>query len=205
MTGAAPSGLQVIFRGDSITAGVGAPAGLDYVSRIERRLAPRRIRCIRLAAPGETAADIAARAAAAIDPLHYGRGRSLLVLLAGTNDLFAGEHGEAVAAAIADCCRGRRARGFAVIAATLPPHGATADPARLERERQALNARLRAGWREFADALADPGGDPVLGDPARVGDPTLFADRVHPAAAGHATIARHVGAALERLLRVTGS
>jgi lysophospholipase L1-like esterase len=195
---------QIVFRGDSITAGFCAPAGLDYVSLIERRLASRRIRCRRLAAPSETAAEIAARAAAEIDPLHDEQRRNLLVLLAGTNDLFAGAPGDAIAATIAGCCRGRRARGFTVIAATLPPHGATAEPARLERERQVLNAGLRAGWRDFADALADPGGDLVLGDPARVGDAMLFADRVHPAAAGHAIIARHVGEALERLLRATG-
>ena len=191
----------IIFRGDSITAGLHAPPGLDYVSLVERRLAPLGARVVRLAVPGETASEMAARAAAEIDPLHEPRlGRGLVVLLAGTNDLDAGAPGEAILDSIAAFCRGRRVRGFAVVAATLSPYGATEAPERLERERRALNAALRAGWRGFADALADVGGDPALDDPARVADPALFVDRVHPAAAGHAIIARHVGDALAALL-----
>jgi lysophospholipase L1-like esterase len=201
MTGAAAPGRLVVFRGDSITAGLHAPRGLDYVSLVERRLTPCGARCVRLGVPGETASEMAERAAAEIDPLYDPRlGRNVIVLLAGTNDLDAGTPGEAIAGRVAAFCRFRRARGFAVVAATVPPHGATDALERLERERQALNAALRADWREFADALADLGGDPALGDPRRADDSDLFVDRVHPAAGGHAIIARYVAEAVEALL-----
>ena len=90
---------------------------------------------------------------------------------------------------LADYARARRAAGWRVVMVTVLPR--LAGPT-FERDRQALNARLREGWRAWADALADVAADPEIGAAGSALAKRYFLDGTHLTAAGNARVARTV-------------
>lgn len=89
--------------------------------------------------------------------------------------------------AVRQYCEGRRAAGFKVVLVTLLPR---LTPATFETDRRRYNDLCRAQWDEFADGLADIGGDPRIGDDLDYLDLKYYnPDGVHPNAEGCAVIA----------------
>ena len=91
----------------------------------------------------------------------------------------------------------RKAAGWKVIAVSVLPHLLSpGEPARL-----ALNDSMRTDYTQYADALADVGGDPVIGTPTNYYNGSTYSyDGTHPTAAGLAIIAKDVGTAIDAML-----
>ncbi len=135
---------------------------------------------------GNTAANIATQAPADIDTQRLaGRPASVYVWFAGINDIFNGSSLATVQTATLSACNGRRAAGYKIVVATLPPgvsnsegHGDVL---------VAYNAWLSVNWQTFADAVAPVAADSRLSDPTNA---TYYqADGVHLTAAGNAVVA----------------
>jgi len=130
-----------------------------------------------------------------VDPL-YAPGAQLVVFI-GSNNLSAGHSPEKSYEAIAVYCRARQAKGWTVYVTTLLPRVAPATVPDWEKNRQALNALIRAGHASFASGLIDFAADPHVGDAGDELDATYYTpDQVHLTAAGAAVLAEQVHRAL---------
>jgi lysophospholipase L1-like esterase len=162
---------------------------------------PGGVEGVDLGVPGQTTPMMAADAADEVDPLARGREPAVLVVWEGTNDLMYGSDPPLDAAAayrhLASYCRARQRAGYAVVVLTVLPREGSAP---FEAARAELNARLRAGWRGFADGLADVAADPALGEAAAEFDRAYYRDTVHLTAAGYGRAARLVAEAVRSLL-----
>ncbi|HEY8505338.1 MAG TPA: SGNH/GDSL hydrolase family protein [Gemmataceae bacterium] len=200
-----PSGRVIVFDGNSLTAGRAVEPGERYPAR-----------CLALLGPGweghnlgvssQTTGDMLADADREVDRL--ARGRSpVLVAWEVTNDIYFGAAAGEAFARFADYCRGRRAAGYQVVVLTVLPRNDFPGTSRLpepqkaehEARRREVNRLLRAGWAEFADALADVAADDRLGDDGDELDRRYYADKVHLTPEGYRIVAGHVAEALRRL------
>lgn len=190
--------LTLVFEGDSLTYGVGSNPGNDYPSQCTRLLGGD-INVFNQAVGGSTLTqDIPGRMVMAdgfFDPQRL----SVYVLWAGTNDMKALER---PAAEVFELYRQnmlqRRAKGFKTVAVTILPRSSPSTSATFEPNRQAFNGLLRAGWKEFADVLADIAADERIGDE---GDQhgSYFSDGVHLNDAGYYLVAQAVAKAIESI------
>ena len=183
-----------VADGDSITEGVGATRGANYVRQMEALLArPWRIHNCGLS--GDTLAGRNATYASLVAPLFNAQARRNVVsIFAGTNDLAMGYGAASLGEHLRAYCLRARATGFKVIAATVIPRSDL--PAAGTRALAAHNAFLREHWRDFCDGLADVGADPDL---ARAEDRALFVDGLHPTSLGYAHIAPIMAEAVDAL------
>ena len=202
---------NLVFDGDSqtvtgvegqtlstTTAGTGYPA--QTVAGIDPRATMRNI-----AVSGQTVTTVTAAAAANVDA-HLAAGKNNVVLMwGGTNDLVNAPDlvapfpdAATVYARIVAYHQARRAAGWKTVVFTILPRTQVVN-ANYETDRLAVNALIRANWATFADAIADVGGDSIIGAEANLGNFAYFSDGVHVHIAGGRIVARYVKAALATL------
>ena len=190
----------VVFDGCSLVADTGLDEA-DTMPAQVMALLPKELEGVNLGVPGQTTQMMQADAAAEVDALARGRRSPVLVVWEGTNDLAYGTDppfdAEAAYRHLAAYCRARRAAGFRVVLLTVLPREGSAE---FETARTALNDRLRAGWRGFADGLADVAADGAVGRAGAEFDERYYRDTVHLTAAGYGVVARRVAEAVSRLL-----
>jgi lysophospholipase L1-like esterase len=189
---------QVVFDGNSLTAGHGASPGKSYPEQVQLLL-PRGYSVINVGVPAQTTSHMMADAATHVDALIQSSARNILVAWEATNDLYFGASADDAYQRLGHYCRDRRNAGFRVIVLTLLPRSEQGTPDDFETSREAVNQRIRADWPTFADAIVDVAAIPELG---RAGDelnPRYYADRVHLTDAGYAIIARSVAKAIREL------
>jgi len=138
------------------------------------------------------------RAVANVDALYDSDYQKNIAVLLTVNDLRHGpEHSideDDVYGYIETWCLARKATGFEVVVLSLP---AEYEVVGYEPHRDALNIALRAGYTDFADALADVALDPVIGinigDPDSVAyDARYYLDGVHLSSSGYYIMAEYV-------------
>lgn len=192
---------NVVFDGDSLTAGSGSSAGRSYPSQTVVGLDSRATHS-NIGLSGATMQMILDRAAATVDPLLVTEGMNVVVLRAGTNDLFFSAGAtppEDVHADIVAYCNGRRAAGWKIVVTTITPRSDASTPANFETSRQTLNTLIRNNWTTYADALADIAADPLLGDAGDETNKQYYTDLVHHTDNGYRVSADIVRRALGRL------
>lgn len=191
----------VVFDGCSLVDDAGV-ASADGMPAQVMALLPTGLDVANLGVGGQTTQMMAADAAAEVDPLYAAaRPAAVLVVWEGTNDLILGAappyDARQAYRHLAAYCAARQRAGFQVVICTVLPRGRSAA---FYQARNALNARLRAHWRSFADALADVAANETIGGDGAETDTTYYRDTVHLTAAGYAIVAGVVAEAVERLL-----
>lgn len=122
---------------------------------------------------------------------------NVCVVLAGGGDFRAGLTAASVYESLRTYCEQRRAAGFRVIVLTVLPSHRTET---FEATRLAFNAMVRDGWPDFADALADIGADPRIGDSGDEYNAQYYlTDQLHLTNAGNAVMAAVTAPVLEEL------
>lgn len=181
----------LVFDGNSLTASRGGvPAYPDLIA------IPSNIVTANVAARGNTTVEQDAMAPAAVDALHRD-GVNLVVFWEGANDLYFGSSPQKAIENLRLYAQHRHAAGFRVILGSLFPRSDAGVPNDYEVKRQAVNAWLRANWRETAEGFIDFGADPDMGQAGQWANLTYFqADRAHLAAGGAARVAGKVAEAL---------
>jgi lysophospholipase L1-like esterase len=189
-----------VFDGCSLVRDTGVGEA-DTMPAQVMELLPRDVGGVDLGVPGQTTPMMAADASTEVDPLARGRRPAVLVVWEGTNDLLYGTDppfdAEAAFAHLASYCRDRRRAGYRVLVLTVLPREG---PEEFERARTALNARLRAGWSDFADGLADVAAERTIGRAGAEFDACYYRDTVHLTPAGYALVAVRVARAVRALL-----
>jgi lysophospholipase L1-like esterase len=149
--------------------------------------------------------EMLVRAPSGVDSLYRPGQLNLLLYWEGVHDLYEGFTAEETFERIRQYGIDRRRTGFTVVTLSLLPGRETSTPPSYERDRQIVNARMRARWREFADAFVDVGADPELGDPDAPVQGVYFShDRVHMTDAGSERVAMLVADVLRRILSESG-
>ena len=193
-----PVGL-IVFDGDSLT--IGTQATDPYPSQVMRMWGPG-VRWWNIGIGGQGIADMESHAAAQVDTKYDARrGRNVVVVWAGTNDMALWLRSpEQVLDLTRQYCEERRAKGFIVVVMTALPRSGRIDPDDFEGRREDFNTLLREHWTEFADKLIDLAADPRFGQPGDELDRRYFdADRVHMNNAGLGEIAKLVYPVLKGL------
>jgi len=192
--------VNIVFDGDSLTAGSGATSKLNYVNDTVDGLDARAI-ITNVGIAGQTIA-LMLSGATDVDGALVAGALNICSAFGGTNDMFFSAGSTPVATIYANIVAYHNARKAAgwdkTVAYTITPRSDAGTPSNFETNRQALNALIVAGWSTFADALVDIGNDPVMGLVGATTGP-LYADLVHPSNAGHALIAGLVRKALGTL------
>ncbi|WP_188189947.1 GDSL-type esterase/lipase family protein [Nonomuraea sp. SYSU D8015] len=187
----------VAVLGDSITTGVGAETGHGWPDLLAHRahleswplaVANEGVSGGRVLTPG-TGRHAEERLAAEVLTKP---GIDAVLLLAGINDIGAGDRPDALVAAYRRMIGRAHAAGARVIGGTLPPFaGAEYFTAAGERTRAAVNAFIRHGGAfdgvaDFDAALRDPAA------PVRLHAAYDSGDHLHPSASGHHAMAAAV-------------
>lgn len=195
-----PGGGLVVFDGCSLVMDTGLGEAEMMPAQVMSLLPPG-LETVNLGVPGQTTPMMAADAGAQVDPLAEGRHDPVLVVWEGTNDLMYGTDppfdAEAAYRHLVSYCRARQRAGYQVVVLTVLPREGSAE---FEAARTELNARLRAGWRTFADGLADVAADEVVGRAGAEFDEAYYRDTVHLTPAGYGVVARRVTEAVRGLL-----
>lgn len=126
------------------------------------------------------------------------RYRNVVVLWAGTNDLYYDEEltASSLHGYIRDWCEGRKAAGFQVFVCTITPRPDPQDRRNFGERRQTLNALIQAHYSEYADGIADITADPRLGDAGDELDTRYYTDKIHMTPEGYGIVACIVKAAI---------
>lgn len=181
---------RLICDGDSMTAGNGATAGLDYPAQLLALLGSGWVK-LNAGVGGQTLSDMQGDAASTLDPYRAAlrAGRPVLIAWGGTNDLFGGASAATTYSRLVTYCQARQAAGWRVVVLTILPRSNVGTPGTFEADRQTVNTNMRTNWPTFADALADVAADARLGDAGDETNATYYADLVHLTDAGYAIVA----------------
>jgi lysophospholipase L1-like esterase len=129
-----------------------------------------------------------------IDPLYRSfRSQNWVIIWAGVNDMLGFNPSTPDTPAVVynnlkTYCNQRKAIGFKVMVATLPPSSYAGTAASYESSRLSFNSMVRANYISFADEILDIGGDHNLGNPANTATNTI--DGLHFNATSCLTIAK---------------
>lgn len=190
----------VVAVGDSITDGVGSPAGADerWSDALSRRLvaaggpAPMAVLNAGISANRLLAGDGRGEAPLArFDRDVVGSGATDVVLHIGTNDIAAGRGADEIVAGLVAYAERARAAGTRVVLTTITPsHAGAHGTPEAVAVRDAVNSWVRAHGTEHADGVADFAAavaDPT--DPARLAPAFDSGDGLHLSAAGYRALA----------------
>lgn len=197
---ASPVTRQVVFDGDSLTLGYAVDDD-SYPAQVARAFCERGVRVTNVAVSGQTLEEMAADAAAEVDPL-YDATLALNVVCAwgGINDHHAQVPAATVYRRLATYCQARRAAGWRVVVLTCLPASGAVGGAPWEADRQWLNTTIRASWATFADAVADVAADARIGSAGAETNALYYLnDRLHLTGAGYGVVASVVAATLASL------
>jgi lysophospholipase L1-like esterase len=199
--------LNVVFAGNSLTAGNGSTDGQTYPAQCLAILGPTWTGT-NSGVSSQTTAEMIAAYRAQIGQFFDGsKSGNVAIIWEGINDLFFGASAATAYGNLVTLCGLARAGGFKVAIGTCIPRwgfGTSTIPGTPEEqyatywsEAQSVNASIRANWRSFADALLDVQADVRLGAPGSELDTTYRAvDQVHYNDAGYALVAGMAAAAI---------
>ena len=189
---------QIVFRGDSLTAGQAADPLGNYSFQVLARRPEWRI--FNLGVGGQMLSTMITRDSTGVDPLYDASlDENVIGILAGTNDIGGdGIDGATCFTRLQTWCQARKAAhaGWNIRVITVPARGS----ATMNGYISDYNALIRAGDPAI-DRLVDVGRgsliEPALSDE---NNPTYFqADKLHLTTAGYGVIAKHlVGEMFER-------
>lgn len=167
-----------VAEGDSITWG-----DVAYARQFMANAAPG-TQLFDLAIPGCTLADAIARQAQALQvKASNPNAVAIFSALIGGNG-FAGAGTQGLLdqiASLASYYDTFRNAGFKTICVTWPPRTTTG----FNAARNQVNAAMRGWLGTHCDAIADAGGDPIMGPDSAASHTTLYIDGIHPSAYGH--------------------
>lgn len=192
----------IAFVGSSTTRGVGADAGKDYPSQSVALLAPTRYDFVNLGIDSEVSAEFVQRAPSNVDPLYSPTRARNIVVLWGNLDNAPRTYArgavpiERIYDNFVTFCTARKAVGWKTVTLTTfrqrNNYAFDAFESGL-----ALNAKMRATWREFCDALVDVMADPKIGaDGAQDNTQYFRPDGMHMTGDGYAVVAAMVKTAI---------
>jgi lysophospholipase L1-like esterase len=189
--------LNVVFDGDSISAGAGATEqhGLDFQLAVGLK---RPLQLHNVAVGGRPVSECLRLYASLVAPLFVADApANVIVFHAGDNDIARGQGAAATYAAFTAYVAAAHRQGFRVVVSTELRRPDFSPP--LEAALEDYNARLR-GNAAGADAVVDFDADPRMADLTRRNDPGLFIhDHVHPADDGYAVLAALLLPAVRRV------
>jgi lysophospholipase L1-like esterase len=189
--------FNLIYDGDSLTAGTGASAGNTYPQQVAPLLA---------SVPywhywnggqgGATIAGMVTAGATYIDPSYRAASqRNVCVVMGGGNDLAAAVVGTTVYNNIVTYCRARRAAGWKVVILPIIPRTGVNNT-----ERAVVNTSIAANWPTFADGYANLIGNAAFDQDNDYTNLTNYnADQIHLTDAGYGIVAGIVNAAIGAL------
>ncbi|HMK89334.1 MAG TPA: GDSL-type esterase/lipase family protein [Methylocystis sp.] len=189
--------MNLVFDGDSIAVGLGAPPG--------HGLAEQTVACLGLAVSprvvGRSGSPISERLSLYdlnIAPLVKKGAHNVIVFHAGDNDIALGSTSPAAYAALVDYVRRAHAQGWKIVVSTELQRFDFPEERRAELG--ALNELIRTNA-AGADVVSDYAADPILGGPQNRKNPIYYApDGIHPVANGYAILARMTASAVARAL-----
>lgn len=192
--------FNLCIEGDSLTAGY--PTG----TAIGNRLAPVTffgypMNIFNFGSSGQNLRWMVEHPVGSIDvSLSPYAGMQIFMLWFGTNDVWQHTSVGLMESYYRAICNHARQAGFdKIIACTLQScwynGGATTDNIRL-----AFNSRIRAGWRDYADAIADFGADPRIGASGAATNTTYFSnDLIHLLEPGAEIVADYMDLAIAQV------
>lgn len=154
---------------------------------------------------GKTAAQLNSTQPALVNPLYYPPQKKIVVVWAGTNDLYFGASAATTYTNIKALCQSFKTTGFTVILIDILPRSNSGTPGTFETDRQTVNAslladfptatgqtRITSGSPGYADYLIHIGGDPTIGLAGQTTNTTNYLDLVHLTTVGYGIIAAYV-------------
>lgn len=198
-TGTPPEGYtwlnnaEIDFDGNSLTAGQGATAGMDYPSQLIALLTTLGITGIswnNFGVGGQTTAAMASDAASQVDTQITSGVQNILFAWEIGNDIYFNGNVSTAQTAFANYCTARRAAGWKVIVFTLTPRNQSSSfgdsISAYNAKLTSANTWLRANWTSFADGIVDIAADSRMDDYT---DSTYFSDGIHYTNAGYGVAA----------------
>lgn len=204
---------NLVIDGDSITSGVGTTLCQTWVRQMGLPSAfkiTNRAEASAAISTSSGAAILSTEAATFIDTYIESGKINVLVLFAGTNDMFAGATNATLYTNTKAYLAARKAAGWnkIILIGTLPRGGTPAPPANFETYRQALRASFLADFSIataypliFAasgsvtygtDLYIDMGGDATIGQAGQNTNETNYADGIHLTNIGNGRVASQV-------------
>lgn len=182
-----PAATVLVFDGDSIAIGVGAPPGRTLAEQVVPLLPPGVASHV-VGAGGRPVKDCLARFDTDVRPLFDARAaHNVIFFHAGDNDVTQGSSGQQAYAALTAYVERAHRQGWKVAVSTEMQRFDL--PQAMRAEIDAFNALVLANG-AGADGVADFGGDATMGGVANRRDPMYYTmDGVHPADAGYAILA----------------
>jgi len=188
--------INLVFDGDSISAGAGATRDHAADRLVARELG--HVRMYNVAAGGRPMAECLHLFPELVAPLFVPGGPpNVIVLHAGDNDVARGWSGAQIYAAFTSYVAAAHQQGWKVVISTelkrfdfLPQK---------EAELEGYNDRVRRN-QAGADAVVDLDAEPKFADPAYRSDPAVFGkDRIHPSDGGYVLLADMLTPAVKRV------
>jgi lysophospholipase L1-like esterase len=195
--------LHIVCEGDSLTVGLNLAATSRSTYPFQLALLYTDNRMVAVyndAVSAQTIDDMDAQTSVTAT-YDSRKGNQVLVVWAGTNDIYFGNTAAGTYALLSAYCAARRAEGYKVVVLTALPRSNAGTPGDFNTTRATFNTSIRAGWATFADALADVAADSRIGDNGDELDTTYYdADKVHMNATGYGVIASIVKAAIATIV-----
>ena len=193
---------QIVFEGDSWTAGTGSTNGYETVTgdvypRHAMDSLGNQWAGVNHGHTGDSLADLVLQSAA-IDALYDGAAPvNVLAVLCGINDISGGRTAPQVRDDMIAYCQARRAAGWKVLLISLPPNDLNIGSAAFNPVRNAINAYHDAHWREYADGYCALHLDSRIGKDGCEMDATYYGvTHIHLTDAGYLVLGRLVSGAL---------
>lgn len=183
----------IVFDGNSLTAGQGASAGMDYPAQMISLLSGYPVTGIEshnYGVSAQTTSDMASDAASQVDTqINVGVENILFAWEIG-NDIYFNGDVSAAETRWASYCNARKAAGWTVICINLLPRNQTSgfgdNVTVFNGKLSTANTWLAANWSTFSDAMVDIRSDSRLSD---FTDSTYFSDGTHLTDAGYGVVA----------------
>jgi lysophospholipase L1-like esterase len=183
----------IVFDGNSLTAGQGAPSGSDYPAQLIALLGGLGITGIahyNFGVGAQTTTAMASDAASQIDPLILGGVQNILFAWEIGNDIYFNGNTATAETNFQNYCLDRQAAGWRVIVLTLMPRNQTTsfgdNVSQFNTKLNNANTWLRANYTSFAEGIVDVAADSRLSDYTNT---TYFFDGTHLTAAGYGVVA----------------
>lgn len=200
---------NLIFDGDSLTAGFGLtiPPDVTYPNQTVALLSYAASAVNNVAVGGNTAAQRTAALSSAVYPLWKNDGAPQIVIIwAGTNDLYFGASAATTYANIKAYCTTLRAAkpNAKIIVLDVLPRTNSGTPGTFETDRQTVNTSLRGDFptstaysliytgASYADYLVDIGSNTTIGLAGQTTNATYYLDLVHLTSTGYGIVAPYV-------------
>jgi lysophospholipase L1-like esterase len=189
--------VNLVFDGDSISAGWGAPAGRGLDARVAAALGPD-VRLHNVAVGGRPVVECLRLYNQLVAPLFdVSASRNVIVFHAGDNDILLGRHAVLIYAAFIAYVAAAHRQGWKVVVST-ELRRLDFDPPR-STELANYNDSLREN-RAGADGVVDFDADARMTDMSLRHDPALFThDGLHPSDGGYAVLAGMLAPVVRRV------